>query len=174
MASSIDEFAAMEMMRAGGDKKDISLKDVISALNVRDEEEPSWIQAGLKDFCDAVRISVSTLKLFITTVERAHHPSSHVLNLHSCSENDQSYLRALWCQADGFELLDLKEKVYILPTTMVELLRMHEHLIETGVSRRLVKKVILTEYRKFSDFIQMKRMADFIRKKSMQAFMDSI
>ena len=56
----------------------------------------------------------------------------------------------------------------------MELLRMHEHLIETGVSRRLVKKVILTEYRKFSDFIQMKRMADFIRKKSMQAFIDSI
>ena len=177
MASSIDELAAMAMMHDGGDKRDVALKDVVSAKNLRVTDEPSWIHAGLTDFCDVVGISVSTLKLFITTVERAHDPSSsfrHMLNQHSGSETDQPYLRALWCQAEGFELLDLKEKVYILPTTMVELLRMHEYLIETGLSERLVQKVILTEYRKFHDMVEVKQMANFIREKSMEAFMDSI
>jgi hypothetical protein len=174
MASSIDDLTAMAMMRDGGADEDVTLEDVISAMNAKVEQKPSWIQAELSDFCDAVGISVSTLKLFITTVERAHHPSSIVLNLHIGSETDQPYLHALWCQAEGFELLDLKEKVHILPTTMVELLRMHEHLIETGQSRRHVKKVILSEYGKFHHMIHVKQLANFIRKRSMEAFMDSI
>ena len=177
MASSIYELAAMAMRHDGGDKRDMALKDVVSAKNLRVKDEPSWIHAGLTDFCDVVGISVSTLKLFITTVERAHDPSSsfsHVLNQHSGSETDQPYLHALWCQAEGFELLDPKEKVYILPTTMVELLRMHENLIETGRSERLVKEVILTEYRKLQDKVEVKQMANLIREKSMEDFLDSI
>jgi hypothetical protein len=177
MASSIEELAATAMMHHGGDKRNVALKDVVPAKKLTVKDEPSWIHAGLTDFCDAVGISVSTLKLFITTIERAHDPSSsfsHVLLQHSGSETDQLYLRALWCQADGFELLDLKEKVYILPTTMVELLRMPEYLIETGQSERLVKKAILTEYQKFLYKVERKQMATLIKEKSLIAFMNSI
>jgi hypothetical protein len=64
--------------------------------------------------------------------------------------------------------------VYILPTTMVELLRMPEYLIETEKSERLVTKAILTEYQKFLYKVERKQMSTLIKEKSLIAFMDSI
>ena len=170
MLSNLDELAALAMVQDGGFQTDVTVDDI----KCDKVEEPSWIKADLNSFCDVMRISASTLRLFTKVIDRENHPSVRLFGQHSGPTTDQDYLRALWCQAEGFELLDPRESVHILPTIVVELLRMTEHLLNIDSSVHRVAQSVRTEYRQLYWTVRSKLIASFCRKKSLENFMDSI
>ena len=173
MASNLDELEALAMIQEGGYPTVVASDDV----KCDKVEEPSWTKADLKSFCEFLGVSTSTLKFFTRVIDNESHPSIRLLptmKAHSGSTTDQHYLRAFWCQAEGFELLDPLEIEYILPTIVVELLRMTEHLLNTESSMRRVAQRVRTEYRELYRKVRYKKLADFCRKKSLEAFMNSI
>ena len=170
MPSNLDELTALAMVQDGGFLIDTTVDDIECGK----VEEPSWIKADLNSFCDVMKISASTLRLFTKVIDRENHPSVRLFGQHSGPTTDQDYLRALWCQAEGFELLDPRESVYILPTVVVELLRMTEHLLNTDSSAHRVRQLVRTEYRQLYWTVRSKLFTSFCRKKLLETFMDSI
>ena len=173
MASNLDELEALAMIQEGGYPTVVAIDDV----KCDKVEEPSWTKADLKSFCEFLGVSTSTLKFFTRVIDNESHPSIRLLptmKAHSGSTTDQHYLRAFWCQAEGFELLDPRESVHILPTIVVELLRMTEHLLNIDSSVHRVGQSVRTEYRQLYWTVRSKLIASFCRKKSLETFMDSI
>jgi len=172
--SSLDELEAMALMSSGVVEQDVAIDD----LHCKKLEEPSWIKADLQNFCDFLGVAVATLQLFTTTIEHEYHSSLLMLpqrkEPYVFNQPDEAYLRALWCQAEGFERLDPEEEMYILPTSVVELLRMADYMIEAKKSKRNMTTAIRTEYRRLYRIVQVKSMAEWIRKKNMEDYMDSI
>ena len=170
MPSNLEELTAWAMVQDGG----VLIDTPVEEIECGTVEEPSWIQADLTSFCHVIGVSAPALKFFTKVIDQESHPSIRLFVQHHGPTTDRDYLRALWCQAEGFELLNPQESVYILPTVVVELLRMTEHLLNTDSSAHRVRQLVRTEYRQLYWTVRSKLITSFCRKKLLETFMDSI